>query len=100
MLLTEAGWEVKRSRCSGHRHVVLLVSFAVKCRCLLHFFHAPQIEFGANQVILVRSTREEGLRVLPDKVRRSNALTMEVLQSKGLEFEDGTSVCLRVSSGC
>jgi hypothetical protein len=51
-------------------------------------------------VILVRSTREEGLRVLPDKVRRSNALTMEVLQSKGLEFEDGTSVCLRVSSGC
>jgi hypothetical protein len=41
-----------------------------------------QIEFGAHQVILVRSTSEEGLRVLPDKVRRSNALTMEILQSK------------------
>lgn len=29
--------------------------------------------------------------MLPEKVRRSNALTMEVLQSKGLEFEDGAS---------
>lgn len=32
-------------------------------------------------MILVRSTSGEGLKVLPEKVRRSNALTMEVLQS-------------------
>lgn len=48
-------------------------------------------------MILVRSTSEEGLKVLPDKVRRSNALTMKVLQAKGLEFED-VLVCDFLSS--
>jgi len=41
-----------------------------------------QIEFGANQAIIVRSTTEDGLQVLPEKVRFSNALILEALQSK------------------
>ena len=57
------------------------VQFKVSCM-LTWVLLRVQIEFGAHQVILVRSTSEEGLRVLPDKVRRSNALTMEILQSK------------------
>lgn len=42
-----------------------------------------QIQFGAHQVILVRSKDEQTLSaVLPDSIRSSNALVMEVLQAK------------------
>jgi hypothetical protein len=52
------------------------------CAWVLSHLALLQIEFGAHQVILVRSTSEEGLKVLPEKVRLSNALKLEVLQSK------------------
>eukprot|EP00955_Chlamydomonas_euryale_P030889 324981-Chlamydomonas_euryale.AAC.1 len=46
----------------------------------------PQVEFGANQVILTRTT--ECLNRLPDVIRNSNAMRLSVPQAKGLEFND------------
>ncbi|KIZ02024.1 hypothetical protein MNEG_5936 [Monoraphidium neglectum] len=47
---------------------------------------ASQIEFGAQQVVLVRDMA--AVERLPDELRASNALIMSVAQSKGLEFSD------------
>ncbi|MEW5318036.1 MAG: hypothetical protein WDW38_009289 [Sanguina aurantia] len=48
--------------------------------------HQSQVEFGAHQVILVRSM--EAMERLPAEVRNSNAIIMTVPQAKGLEFSD------------
>ena len=45
-----------------------------------------QVEFGAHQVILVRSM--DSAAQLPEILSSSNALTMTVPQAKGLEFDD------------
>jgi hypothetical protein len=47
---------------------------------------ASSVEFGAHQVILVRST--EAAARLPLALRASGALVMTVPQAKGLEFDD------------
>lgn len=47
---------------------------------------ASQVEFGANQVILVRSMA--AVDDLPPEIRNSNALIMTIPQAKGLEFDD------------
>lgn len=44
------------------------------------------MEFGANQVILVRSMA--AVEQLPPEIRSSNALIMTIPQAKGLEFDD------------
>ncbi|KAG2432292.1 hypothetical protein HYH02_013015 [Chlamydomonas schloesseri] len=45
-----------------------------------------QVEFGAHQVILVRSMA--AVDQLPEEIRDSNAIIMTVPQAKGLEFDD------------
>ncbi|KAI3424745.1 hypothetical protein D9Q98_008134 [Chlorella vulgaris] len=45
-----------------------------------------QVEFGAHQVVLVRSM--DSVDRLPEGLRESNALVLTVPQSKGLEFDD------------
>lgn len=45
-----------------------------------------QVEFGAHQVVLVRS--KESIDSLPTALRLSSALIMTVAQAKGLEFDD------------
>ncbi|GFH16322.1 uncharacterized protein HaLaN_12717, partial [Haematococcus lacustris] len=45
-----------------------------------------QVEFGANQVILVRSMQDK--EKLPPEIQASNAIVMTVPQAKGLEFDD------------
>ncbi|GFH20889.1 uncharacterized protein HaLaN_18091, partial [Haematococcus lacustris] len=42
-----------------------------------------QVEFGANQVILVRSMQDK--EKLPPEIQASNAIVMTVPQAKGLE---------------
>lgn len=50
----------------------------------------PQVEFGAHQVILVRSMA--AVDQLPEEIRDSNAIIMTVPQAKGLEFDDVSAV--------
>ncbi|PSC76135.1 TPR and ankyrin repeat-containing 1-like isoform A [Micractinium conductrix] len=45
-----------------------------------------QVEFGAHQVVLVRSM--DSVQRLPPGLQGSNALTLTIPQSKGLEFDD------------
>ena len=45
-----------------------------------------QVEFGAHQVILVRT--QDSVHELPDELKESNAIIMTVPQAKGLEFDD------------
>ena len=45
------------------------------------------MEFGAHQVILVRTL--ESIDRLPDDIKNSNAIFLTVPQAKGLEFDDG-----------
>ncbi len=52
-----------------------------------------QVEFGAHQVILVRSMA--AVDQLPEEIRDSNAIIMTVPQAKGLEFDD-----VRRMEGC
>ena len=47
------------------------------------------MEFGAHQVILVRTL--ESIDRLPDDIKNSNAIFLTVPQAKGLEFDDGKS---------
>jgi superfamily I DNA/RNA helicase len=44
------------------------------------------VEFGAHQVILVRTL--ESIGRLPEEIRNSNAIFLTVPQAKGLEFDD------------
>ena len=46
-----------------------------------------QVEFGAHQVIIVRTL--ESIKRLPEEIRNSNAIFLTVPQAKGLEFDDG-----------
>lgn len=56
------------------------------------------MEFGAHQVILVRSL--EDVEGLPEEFTNSNALTMTVPQAKGLEFDDVRSPILFKNNTC
>ncbi|DBB04235.1 TPA: hypothetical protein ACH3X1_013259 [Trebouxia sp. C0004] len=45
-----------------------------------------QVEFGAHQVVLVRSA--QSIDRLPEALRNSNVIKMTVAEAKGLEFDD------------
>ena len=58
-------------------------------------YSLSQVEFGAHQVILVRTL--ESIDRLPEDIKNSNAIFLTVPQAKGLEFDDGGFVPQAIS---